>query len=103
VPDIPANPPETAPDPARNLWFKPQTRTLKSARRTLSRVIREWSAGTVSTEDARAMVWFMSNLLAYFKESAQVELSDRLAAVEKRLKIMEAPKNAKSKDFPASK
>ncbi len=86
-------------DVSRRIFFTPQLRTLKSGRRTVARAIREWCAGTISTGELQILVWSLGKMLAYYKESEAVELSDRLAAVEKKLKMLEVP-NANRKDFP---
>ena len=98
MPEDKRQPPEI-PEGLPPMWFKPQLRTLKSARRTLARVIREWAAGTITPEDARLMSWLMNGLLGYFKESASTDLADRMAVIEKKLKKLEAP-NGESKTFP---
>ena len=99
MPDGDGIPPETGtPSPPRLSW-RPQLASLKSSRRTVARLIRTWSTGEISTEDARAMGWLLQVLLTYFRESGQVELSDRSRKIERRLKRLEEPDD-KSQAIP---
>ena len=98
MPDDKRKPPEI-PEGPPPLPFKLQVRTLKSARRSFSRVLRAWSAGEVETDAAKTTAWLLNGLLGFFKESAATDLADRMAVIERKLKKLEAL-DGNSKGYP---
>jgi len=83
--------------PTPPIPYSLRLRSLKSSRQSLTRIIRSWGSGEVSTADAKNAAWLLQTLLSYHKETELVEVTDRLAKLEKALKDLEGrpPRNEK--------
>jgi hypothetical protein len=85
--------------PTRPIPYNLRLRSLKSSRQSLTRIIRSWGSGEVSTADAKNAAWLLQVLLSYHKESELVEVMDRLTKLEKALKELEEGKNREKRSL----
>lgn len=62
--------------------------TLEHCRESMARVIDEYAAGRVSENQARALCYMLSQLLAYWKVEMDYQIEQRIAAIEQALEAM---------------
>lgn len=79
------------------LEFRLRTRTLKTARQTFARIFRTYAEGKIDHETFRNMIYGLSNYLDYLKTEAEINILDRLAEIERRLKQIEGDQNEAGK------
>ena len=58
---------------------------LENARRSLARIVREYAAGTLDSEQARTFGYLLGQLLAYFRAEQDLGVLPRLEALERAL------------------
>ena len=61
------------------------TKTHRSARHALGRLIRNYQAGQMESQTFRDLIYGMTLLLSYFKHEADLEIEKRLQDVEEAL------------------
>ena len=59
--------------------------TPESSRETFARVIEEYAAGEISESQSRTMSYLLSNYLSYWKFLKDIEIEERLEAIEQAL------------------
>jgi hypothetical protein len=59
--------------------------TIENSRRTLASIIREFHKGKIDETTFRALVYGMSKLLEYFRIEKELQIEERLDAIEDRL------------------
>ena len=64
------------------LCFDLRLRSLKSARQSYARLIRERARGNVPDKDFKSILWGLNGLLAYLKAESEEDFEIRLQALE---------------------
>ena len=59
--------------------------TPESTRKTFARAIREYYAGKMPERTFRTLVYGLSNYLSYWKLLKDIEIENRIEAIEKQL------------------
>jgi hypothetical protein len=80
---------ENTPQIAMPLPFVPRLRSLKSLRSTYARILRALAAGQLDLETARVWIYAVSVYLNIAKAQTEIEVLDRITAIEKRLNEIE--------------
>ena len=65
--------------------FSLRLRSIKSARQTLARILRERGKGNIDRETFRDLIYGMSHLLAFMKTEKELDIEERLQVIEDRL------------------
>ena len=58
--------------------------TLSQARETYASVIEQYATGEMSENQARALGYLLSGILAYYREERNQDLEERIVALEKQ-------------------
>ena len=58
--------------------------TLSQARETYAQIIEQYATGAMSENQARALGYLLSGILAYYREERNNDLEERISALEKQ-------------------
>ena len=70
---------------AQGVGFQLRLRTIKSAKNSFARLIREFAAGHVDDKVFRSLVYGLSGFINMLKLQLETNLEEKLKAIEKKL------------------
>ena len=72
--------------------------TVENARKILARLIRDYDQDGIEPQKFRNLVFGFATFLSFFKHETEIQIEERLKALEERVTRMDLKKNEKLRD-----
>jgi hypothetical protein len=70
---------------ARGLGFRLRLRSIKSAKNSFARLLREFAEGNIDEKIFRSLVYGLSGYISILKLQLETQVEDRLREIEKKI------------------